>query len=269
MKKILVIEDEAQNQNSFLECLKIEGFDAIGTKNGGVGLKQAQEQLPDSVLCDIRMPEFDGYAVLATLRQNHVTAIIPLIFLTAKATKAELRQGMELEADDYLTKSSTLEELLKAIAVHLEKQAAFRQWCAAESHRVSEPPPADTATSADPQSIFPSTPDLSEVFQFIEANYHQPIGLSEVAEAVGYCPAYLTDLVRRQTGQPVKRWIVQRRMAAACSLLLETNQSVEQIAEAVGYNNVGCFFRQFRISFGMTPQVWRNAQRIQSSTKQN
>jgi AraC-like DNA-binding protein len=55
-------------------------------------------------------------------------------------------------------------------------------------------------------------------------------------------------------------------MAAACSLLLETNQSVEQIAEAVGYNNVGCFFRQFRISFGMTPQVWRNAQRIQGST---
>jgi YesN/AraC family two-component response regulator len=269
MKKILVIEDEVQNRNSFLEYLKAEGFDAIGTETGGVNLKQTQEQLPDLVLCDIRMPELDGYSILATLRQNHVTAIIPFIFLTGKATKAELRQGMELEAEDYFTKPSTVERLLEAIAVHLEKQATLKPCCAAEFHRVSEPPPADTATSADPQSIFPSTPDLSEVFQFIEANYHQPIGLSEVAEAVGYCPAYLTDLVRRQTGQPVKRWIVQRRMAAACSLLLETNQSVEQIAEAVGYNNVGCFFRQFRINFGMTPQVWRNAQRIQLNTKQN
>jgi YesN/AraC family two-component response regulator len=269
MKKILVIEDEAQNRNSLLKYLKAEGFDAIGMENSGVGLKQPQEQLPDLVLCDIRMLELDGYGVLAALHQNPVTARITFIFLTVKGTEAELRQGMELEADDYLTKPSTVEELLKAIAVHLEKQATLKPCCAAESHRVSEPPPADTATSADPQSIFPSTPDLSEVFQFIEANYHQPIGLSEVAEAVGYCPAYLTDLVRRQTGQPVKRWIVQRRMAAACSLLLETNQSVEQIAEAVGYNNVGCFFRQFRISFGMTPQVWRNAQRIQSSTKQN
>jgi len=266
MKKILVIEDEVQNQNSFLEYLKAERFNAIGTENGDVGLKQSQEQLPHLVLCDIRMLELDGCGVLATLGQNPGTAMIPLIFLTVKGTEAELRQGMELEGDDYFIKASTIERLREAIAVHLEKQATLKQCCAAESHRVSDPPPAETAISADPPSIFPSTPDLSEVFQFIEANYHQPIGLSEVAEAVGYCPAYLTDLVRRQTGQPVKRWIVQRRMAAACSLLLETNQSVEQIAEAVGYNNVGCFFRQFRISFGMTPQVWRNAQRIQGST---
>jgi AraC-like DNA-binding protein len=73
-----------------------------------------------------------------------------------------------------------------------------------------------------------------------------------------------TDLMRRQTGKTVHQWIVEYRMAKACSLLLETNQSVEQIAEAVGYQYVGCFFRQFRISFGTTPQVWRNGHRIES-----
>jgi len=261
MTKILVIEDEAQTRDIFLECLEAEGFYAIGAENGRVGIQRVQEQLPDLVICDIRMPELDGYGVLTTLRQNPVTAMIPFIFLTAKTTKAELRQGMDLGADDYLTKPSTAEELLGAIAARLEKQAALRQWYAAKSQRISEPPPADTAKQVAPQSIFPSSPKLSEVFHFIDANYHQPITLKDVAKAVRYSPAYLTDLVRHQTGKTVNRWIVERRMAEACSLLLSTDQSVDAIAEAVGYQNAGHFFRQFRQYHATTPQAWRNAQR--------
>lgn len=262
MKKILVIEDEAQSREMFLECLEAENFDAIGAENGLIGIQQAQSQLPDLVICDIRMPQLDGYGVLTTLRQDPATAMIPFIFLTAKATKAELRQGMELGADDYLTKPFTVEELLGAIAARLEKQAALRQWCAIESRRVSESPGAETALPAASKSIFPSVSQLSEVFDFIEANYHQPIGLCEVAQAVGYAPAYLTDLVRRRTGKTVNRWIVKRRMAAVHALLLETDHSVDWIAEAVGYQNAGHFFRQFRQYHGTTPQAWRNAQRI-------
>lgn len=122
----------------------------------------------------------------------------------------------------------------------------------------------DTAKPTAPQSIFPSSPKLREVFHFIEANYHQSITLSDVAEAVGYSPAYLTDLVRRQTGKTVNRWIVERRIVQACSLLRETNQSVDGIAEAVGYQNAGHFFRQFRQYRGTTPQAWRNSQRTES-----
>jgi len=260
MKKILVIEDEAQSRDIYLESLEEEGFDAIGAENGRVGVQRAQEQLPDLVLCDIMMPELDGYGVLSTLRQDPLTAMIPFIFLTAKATKAELRQGMELGADDYLTKPSTVEELLRAIAVRLEKQAALKQWCVVEVQRIVEPPPADTTKQVAPRSIFPSSPKLSEVFHFIDANYHQPITLKDVAKAVRYSPAYLTDLVGRQTGKTVNRWIVERRMAEACSLLLKTNQSVDAIAEAVGYQNAGHFFRQFRQYHGTTPQSWRKAQ---------
>ena len=261
MKKILVIEDEAQSREMFLECLEAEGFDTLCAENGRVGVQRAQSHLPDLVICDIVMPEIDGYGVLTTLRQDPVTAMIPFIFLTAKATKTELRQGMDLGADDYLTKPSTVEELLGAIAARLEKQAALRQWCAVECQRVPAPPPAD-AVSAAPKSIFPCCPQLSHIFDFIDANYHQPITLCDVAAAVRYSPAYLTSLVRRQTGQTVNRWIVERRMAAACSLLLETDQSVDQIAETVGYQNAGHFFRQFRQYQGTTPQAWRNAQRI-------
>lgn len=260
MKKILVIEDEALNRDLFLESLNAEGFNTIGAENGLIGVQQAIDHLPDLVICDIMMPQLDGYGVLTTLRENPVTAMIPFIFLTAKATKAELRQGMDLGADDYLTKPSTLEELLGAIAARLQKQATLRQWYAAQPQQVPEPPSADTANfSTAPKSIFPSIPQLSEVFDFIEANYHQSITLCDVAAAVGYSRAYLTNLVGSLTGQTVNRWIVERRMAEARSLLRDTKQSVEQIATAVGYQNACHFFRQFRQYHGTTPHAWRKA----------
>lgn len=108
-------------------------------------------------------------------------------------------------------------------------------------------------------SIFPSHTKLNDVFQFIESHYHQPITLRDVADAVGYSPAYLTDLVRRETGKPVNHWIIERRLKECCRLLQETDQTVNQIAEAMGYQNPGHFFRQFRQRYGTTPQSWRNS----------
>jgi PAS domain S-box-containing protein len=118
-------------------------------------------------------------------------------------------------------------------------------------------------------SIFPNNPKLNEVFQFIEANYQQPITLNDVAQAVGYSSAYLTDLVRRQTGKTVNQWIVERRIAEARRLLLETNQAAHEIALSVGYQNEGHFFRQFRQYHGTTPQVWRNWQKTQLIVENN
>jgi AraC-like DNA-binding protein len=100
-------------------------------------------------------------------------------------------------------------------------------------------------------------PLLKNVFRFIEANYQHAIGLKEVAKAVSLSPAYLTDLVRRETGRTVNQWIVERRIAQARCLLLETDQSVNQIAQTVGYLDPGHFIRLFRRLNGTTPQVWR------------
>jgi AraC-like DNA-binding protein len=113
------------------------------------------------------------------------------------------------------------------------------------------------------ESIFPSIPRLGEVFEFIELNYHQNIRLKEVAQAVGYSSAYLTDLVRRLTGKTVNNWIIERRIAEASTLLLETNYSVEQIALDVGYQNINHFYCQFRNYYQNTPGAWREAQRCQ------
>lgn len=122
MTKILVIEDEDQIREIILEMLDAENFDAISAENGHIGLQLALEQIPDLILCDVMMPEFDGYSLITALRQNPATKTIPFIFLTAKASKTDLRQGMELGADDYLPKPFTVEELMGAISTRLEKK---------------------------------------------------------------------------------------------------------------------------------------------------
>ncbi len=119
----------------------------------------------------------------------------------------------------------------------------------------------ESTKSNSQESIFPSIPRLRGVFEFIELNYHQPISLKEVAQAVGYSSAYLTDLVRRLTGKTVNNWIVERRIEAASTLLLETNYSVDEIALKVGYQNINHFYCQFRDRYKNTPRAWREAQR--------
>ncbi|MCY7381007.1 MAG: response regulator [Microcoleus sp. CAN_BIN18] len=121
MTKILVIEDEESIRENILELLEAENFQGIGATNGKIGIKMAIAQIPDLILCDMMMPEIDGHGVLKALRSEPLTATIPFIFLTAKAEKSDIRTGMELGADDYITKPCTPQELLKAIAIRLEK----------------------------------------------------------------------------------------------------------------------------------------------------
>ncbi|WGV25159.1 response regulator transcription factor [Halotia branconii] len=262
-KTILVIEDDAPTRHLFLDILEAEDFDTIGAENGLVGIEQAQKHLPDLILCDIAMPDMDGYGVLNTLRQDPLTAIIPFIFLTGRDAKASVRKGMELGADDYLTKPCTVDELLKAIAVRLEKkQAIFKHWYATKSHQVSEALPTNNIAS---ESFFPLVPQLKEVFDYIEANYDQGITLSDVADAVGYSSAYLTSRVAKKTGDTVNGWIVKRRMAAARPLLQDTDQTIEQIAIKLGYQNACHFSRQFHQHHGLPPKNWRKQQQNQQN----
>ena len=127
MTKILVIEDEPSLREEILDLLEAEGFEVMGVEDGVAGVALAQNHPLDLILCDIMLPEADGYEVLETLRQHPDTALIPLIFLTAKATRDDIRQGMNLGADDYLTKPFRTAELLNAITARLVKQAPIVQ----------------------------------------------------------------------------------------------------------------------------------------------
>lgn len=120
MAKILIIEDADSIRELITEILMNEGFQAIAASNGQQGLQLANTEFPDLIICDIMMPGLDGYGVLEQLRQNPKTVIIPFIFLTAKSGKKDLREGMQLGADDYLTKPFTEDELLNSVRSRLE-----------------------------------------------------------------------------------------------------------------------------------------------------
>jgi len=127
MLKILVIEDDELIRETLLQLLESHSYRVIVAQNGRVGVQMALSEIPDLILCDVQMPEQDGYEVLGTLRQNSLAATIPFIFLTARDAKADFRQGMELGADDYLTKPFTKAELLGAIASRLSKRQTITQ----------------------------------------------------------------------------------------------------------------------------------------------
>jgi YesN/AraC family two-component response regulator len=269
MKKILAIAKNTQERLFFLDSLEAEGFFTINAEDGLNGFEQARKHLPDLIICDFIISAPDDYNLLKRLRQDIVTMTIPFIFMAAKATSADIRKGMELGADDYLVKPFELEILLRAIATRLARQEQLKQWFALENRQRLTQKSTELVKPEESQAFFPDCPKLSQVFDFIEANYHKAIALNDVAKAVGYSKTYLTDLVKRQTGETVQRWIIKRRMYAACSLLSNTDQSVHQIAEALGYNDKNYFFYQFRQHYATTPQMWRKEQRTSSKYETN
>ena len=122
MKKILIIEDQPQMRRKLAMILERENFQVATAPNGLIGLDLARQDPPDMVICDIMMPELDGYQVLEALRADPVTATIPFIFLTAKGEQVDQRAGMSFGADDYLTKPVMKDDLLGSIHARLKRR---------------------------------------------------------------------------------------------------------------------------------------------------
>lgn len=161
MKKILVIEDEASTLENLVLMLEMEGFKPFGAPNGRAGVTLAQRELPDVILCDVSMPELDGHGVLQALRAEAKTASIPFIFLTARGDKKDIRVGMNLGADDYLTKPASAEDVLNAINTRLKRQ---QQNASAAVQNIDLKPNFD---SAKPLESLGLTPREAEVLLWI------------------------------------------------------------------------------------------------------
>ncbi|WP_026898168.1 response regulator [Daejeonella oryzae] len=126
-KTVLLIEDNQDIRESTAEILDLADYKVYTAENGKKGVELAQIHLPDIILCDIMMPELDGYGVLYLVNKNPQTSDIPFIFLTAKAERTDFRKGMEMGADDYLTKPFDDMELLNAIETRLQKRAQIKK----------------------------------------------------------------------------------------------------------------------------------------------
>jgi len=146
---ILVIEDDALIRGNVIELLSEEGFAVFSAENGVDGIALARARTPHLIICDIMMPGLDGFEVLKAARANPRTASVPFIFLTAKAERGDIRAGMNLGADDYITKPFTLPQLLEAVRSRLHRMDELvtraRAAVALESAAVSNAiPPAFT-----------------------------------------------------------------------------------------------------------------------------
>ena len=127
MRSILVIDDNKDIRENTAEILELAGYKTFTSENGKKGVETALKEKPDVIVCDIMMPELDGYGVLHLLRKNPETQNIPFIFLTAKTERSDFRKGMEMGADDYVTKPFEGIELLNAIEIRLKKADVLKQ----------------------------------------------------------------------------------------------------------------------------------------------
>jgi CRP-like cAMP-binding protein len=127
MKTILLIEDNLDIRENTAEILELANYKVLTAENGKQGVELAKSSQPDLIICDIMMPELDGYGVLHVLGKNEKTASIPFIFLTAKTEKSDMRKGMNLGADDYLTKPFDDLELLDAVEMRLKKNELVKK----------------------------------------------------------------------------------------------------------------------------------------------
>lgn len=138
MTKILLIEDNPDMRENTAEILELSDYEVITAENGKVGVELAKEHHPNLIICDIMMPELDGYGVLRILSKLPETAGIPFIFLTAKAEKVDFRKGMKLGADDYLTKPFEEIELMDAIEMRLKKSSSVKSNISKGSNALSQ-----------------------------------------------------------------------------------------------------------------------------------
>lgn len=127
MKRVLVIDDTTEILEVISESLAAFGYEVVTASDGQSGLEMARDKAPDLIICDVNMPHMDGYSVLMAIRKLESTATTPFIFLTSVSDKINVRRGMELGADDYLTKPFTQKELKAAVSARLEKQAELQR----------------------------------------------------------------------------------------------------------------------------------------------
>ncbi len=135
MITILIVEDDPSVLDNIRDILTLEDYRILTATNGREGIEQALAHIPDLIICDVMMPEVDGYGVIQTLRQNEKTCNIPFIFLTAKADRFDQREGMEAGADDYLTKPFRPQEVIKAVKTRLARHHSLMQPYQVEKER--------------------------------------------------------------------------------------------------------------------------------------
>jgi two-component system, OmpR family, alkaline phosphatase synthesis response regulator PhoP len=202
-KTILVIEDDKLSRKNLVRILQAEAFKPIAAENGRIGIQLAIEQKPDLIICDIMMPDIDGYEVLKVLRQAPDTVMIPFIFLTAKTERVDMRQGMNLGADDYLMKPFEIDELLKAINTRLQREEIREQHAQILQKQLQQSLDRNEISENNNWDIEKLYTDLAQAKQQLKCT-HRQLQLTPVEKACllgflsGHSPSFIATQLNRE-----------------------------------------------------------------------
>lgn len=234
--RILVVEDDPDFRANMVEWLEGAGYVVWEAANGREAMDVASEHEFEVVVTDLRMPEVGGLELLEWMKVTHPATAV--IFLSGQATVQEAIMALrEWGGFDFLEKPIEMTALTAVIARAIARRPD------------PQDPPAPEGTLS---------PLAERALALIEARFREPVGLTELSQALGYSAAYLTNTLRRETGKTVLQWIIHHRMTEARRLLEATDWPAQRVAEEVGYTHYSHFQRQFRQLHGMAPSAWRS-----------
>ena len=240
MKKILLIEDNPNVLLNTTRMLQAEGYMVISADNGRAGLEMALQNIPSLIICDIMMPEIDGYGVIEALRNNPSTTTIPFIFLSAKSDKNDFRQGMELGSDDYLTKPFTRDELLGAINAQFKKQEVINSYYKQELANLR----GNISKSLPHQLLFPAI-EVMGLADILVKNYHamQAHEVPDIGKRIRKAGRDMHEMVKKfllyaelESTESNAEWINQIHNSKTTFVDIEIASCAKKIAE--NYNRV-------------------------------
>lgn len=240
---MLIIEDNA-DMRLFIKNEFLDHYSFSEAKNGMEGVDKAVKEIPDVIICDIMMPEIDGYEVCRTLKQDERTSHIPIIMLTAKSSEQHTIDGLESGADDYIAKPFSSAILRARIKNLINSRNVLRK------KFIKEP-------FAPIQELSPSKVDerlFKKAYEIVEKNLNNPdFEVLDFARELGMSRTQLYRKINAISGQSVKEFIRIIRLKKAAELLLKREKNISEVAFTVGFNSLSYFTTSFTEYFGMNP----------------
>ncbi|MFZ5519154.1 MAG: hybrid sensor histidine kinase/response regulator transcription factor [Candidatus Zhuqueibacterota bacterium] len=246
-KPIVLIVEDNNDLRSYIGDILNPHYQLIEAGDGVGGLVQAKKHVPDLIISDVMMPKMDGFQLCAKLKTDEITSHIPVILLTARATKASKLEGLETGADDYLIKPFDADELQVRInnLINQRRQlrARFSQKLSVERNEIA-------VTSADERF-------MQRALNLIEENIADPeFGAEEFSRRIGLSRSQLHRKLHALTGQSTTEFIRSIRLRRAASLLKQGYGNISEIAFEVGFNHLSYFSQCFRKEFGVNPSEY-------------
>jgi CheY-like chemotaxis protein/AraC-like DNA-binding protein len=276
---VLVVDDHPDVRAYVARHIR-RHYRVVEAGDGGQALARMREAVPDLVVSDVAMPVMDGFALCREVRADPELEFVPIILLSAAAETRSRVGGLEVGADDYVTKPFEVSELLARITRMLGSRRRLREHLArtaaaaavygsaalaGESTDAAPTPPAASVPPASAANAIVDTAFMRRIREVIESRMgEEDFGVEPLAESMGMGRTLLFQRTRELLGQTPMELLMTRRLERSAELLAAGEGNVGEVAYAVGFRSVSHFTNRFRERFQVTPSAWRRGERSPS-----